>query len=77
MSNASVRVGMPIFEADPSDEVRAYDLLDPRLREFVRQAPEQFSCIWLLKAQHEKGVESLLREGYALLRRRFPDWTPI
>jgi hypothetical protein len=76
-TNASIRPDTPVHKAHPRDEMCAYDLLDPRLREFVSKAPEQFSCVWLLSMQLEHGVDAMLASGAQMIKQRYPDWTPI
>lgn len=76
-TNTTPSPNLPSFTATVGDEMRAYDQLDPRLREFISKAPEQLSCVWLLSMQCEQGVDAMLTSGAQMIKQRYPDWTPI
>jgi hypothetical protein len=59
------------------DEMAAFDQLDPRLREFIRNLPGNFPSFEALAMQQMRGVEETLRMGQRMLETNFPGWTPI
>jgi hypothetical protein len=58
-------------------EMRAYDRLAPRLREFIGQMPLCFSAEATLEMQTFYGVERTLQMGHEMLAKEFPNWRPI
>lgn len=65
------------FISDCETDLKAYDQLDPRLREFLRNLPMNFAAEQALFRQITLGVEETLNSGKEMLAEYFPGWTPI
>lgn len=65
-------------EREALRDLECYELLDPRLREFLREVPPiPLSAETYLRWQERFGVEAVLAKQAELLQRQYPGYTPV
>jgi hypothetical protein len=80
MNNANtgpIPTGLGSTAVSREAEMAAFDELDPAIQNLIRVSPVNFCAFEILQLQKNFGAEATLQQGISLIKRTFPDWTPI
>lgn len=77
MRSNSVRQSGSIVDT-PSHDLECYDLLDPRIREFLAEkTPDKTSAAVILRWQGRFGVDAVLARLPELVQKEHPGFEPV